>query len=580
MKIVCQSCSANYKIADEKVQGKKVFKIKCKKCGEDILVRGTDLPAEAAPADAAGGVSSEAVWHAVVNGDQQGPYTAGQVQAMFHEGTVDNETYVWREGFEGWLPIAQVDELAVLLGPPASLSDAFPAASEPAPAGADLFASLVPPTASEPAPAASSGLFGALDGDAATKVSASVTAKTRPVKAAGGDLFAVEVRQQEAAKPLFAEEPAGAKEVPKGEQLTGQRNENSVLFSLATLQQLSGDEKPAAGGAPMAGTASGDSSGLIDINKLSGAIHNERGGKKSSVDDILSVGASSGLGAPLAAPVLAPMALPAVPVAAPVAAPAPEPQRSSPMVWIGVAAILAAGGVAAAFILKSHSEPTPPPQVAAAPTPAAPAAMDPNAVTPPPAAPTAAPTAPAANPAAPAAEPAAPAANPAPAAAAHAPERSRDRDRERPRTTASAPPPPTAAPAAPAARPAPAPARPRAAAGSVSDLMEAVVAGRPAAGAAPAAAAPSSDLPLRPDRTAVIAALRGAGPSVRSCGSGQGGVATVTIVFNSRGEVNTATVAPPVTGAQASCVASAVRRVHVPAFSQPTFSVTYPFALQ
>jgi hypothetical protein len=36
----------------------------------------------------------------------------------------------------------------------------------------------------------------------------------------------------------------------------------------------------------------------------------------------------------------------------------------------------------------------------------------------------------------------------------------------------------------------------------------------------------------------------------------------------------------PVTGAQASCVASAVRRVHVPAFSQPTFSVTYPFALQ
>ncbi len=149
MKIVCQSCSATYKIADEKVQGKKVFKIKCKKCGEDILVRGTDLPAEASAADAGGG-SSDAVWHAVVNGDQQGPYTAGQVQTMFHEGTVDNETYVWREGFEGWLPIAQVDELAVLLGPPASLSDAFPAASEPAPAGADLFASLVPPTVSEP----------------------------------------------------------------------------------------------------------------------------------------------------------------------------------------------------------------------------------------------------------------------------------------------------------------------------------------------------------------------------------------------------------------------------------------------
>ncbi len=39
MKIVCQSCSTQYSIADDKVQGKKVFKIRCKKCGEDILVR-------------------------------------------------------------------------------------------------------------------------------------------------------------------------------------------------------------------------------------------------------------------------------------------------------------------------------------------------------------------------------------------------------------------------------------------------------------------------------------------------------------------------------------------------------------
>lgn len=108
--------------------------------------------------------------------------------------------------------------------------------------------------------------------------------------------------------------------------------------------------------------------------------------------------------------------------------------------------------------------------------------------------------------------------------------------------------------------------------------MNQVVAGRPAASAA--APAPASNLPAVPDRSAVIAALRGAGSSVRSCGTGQGGVATVTIVFNSRGEVNTATVAAPVTGAQASCVTSAVRRVHVPAFSRPTFSVTYPFALQ
>ena len=39
MKIVCENCAAKYSIADEKVKGK-AFKIRCKKCGESIVVRG------------------------------------------------------------------------------------------------------------------------------------------------------------------------------------------------------------------------------------------------------------------------------------------------------------------------------------------------------------------------------------------------------------------------------------------------------------------------------------------------------------------------------------------------------------
>jgi predicted Zn finger-like uncharacterized protein len=49
MKIVCDACSAKYSIADEKVQGK-VFKIRCKKCSNIIVVRGTGGAEEAAPA--------------------------------------------------------------------------------------------------------------------------------------------------------------------------------------------------------------------------------------------------------------------------------------------------------------------------------------------------------------------------------------------------------------------------------------------------------------------------------------------------------------------------------------------------
>ena len=131
MKIVCQSCGKNYKIADEKVQGKKAFKIKCKNCGADILVRGLDAEqVEAPPEDeatramsteAAMGLSgmpeadAEPIWHAVVQGEQQGPYSVPQVQEMLATGAIDAETYVWRDGFDGWLPLREVAELAVVL---------------------------------------------------------------------------------------------------------------------------------------------------------------------------------------------------------------------------------------------------------------------------------------------------------------------------------------------------------------------------------------------------------------------------------------------------------------------------------
>ena len=39
MKIICDSCSTKYSIADEKVRGK-VFKIKCKKCSHIIVANG------------------------------------------------------------------------------------------------------------------------------------------------------------------------------------------------------------------------------------------------------------------------------------------------------------------------------------------------------------------------------------------------------------------------------------------------------------------------------------------------------------------------------------------------------------
>lgn len=46
MKITCDTCAMKYAIADDKIRGRRV-KIRCKRCGESIVVRGDRLPAPA-----------------------------------------------------------------------------------------------------------------------------------------------------------------------------------------------------------------------------------------------------------------------------------------------------------------------------------------------------------------------------------------------------------------------------------------------------------------------------------------------------------------------------------------------------
>jgi predicted Zn finger-like uncharacterized protein len=132
MKIVCDSCSAKYSIADEKVAGKS-FKIRCKKCGAAIVVRGDQQGA----ADAGAGgydYGGEAVWHAVVEGDQQGPFTPAQLGQMISEEKIGWDAYVWREGFDDWKPAQDIEELVQAImnpgGAPAAEADPF---SEAAP---------------------------------------------------------------------------------------------------------------------------------------------------------------------------------------------------------------------------------------------------------------------------------------------------------------------------------------------------------------------------------------------------------------------------------------------------------------
>jgi predicted Zn finger-like uncharacterized protein len=310
MKIVCDSCGTKYSIADEKVRGK-VFKIRCKKCSHIIVVRGGESAPEAAAPAAEGG------WHLVIDGEQVGPIADADVRTKIERGEVKGDTYTWKEGFADWVKLSAVPEFAALVA-----EDVAGAA-----AGGDLFtagagASAAPTNGTERArrqSGAGRSLFGG--GGGASDVFAAPAASSR-----GGDLFgsaAAAPASEESRWPSSGAAAAGH-DGGRVESLTGQRHENSVLFSLSNLQSLAMPAaKPASSAAASPSVTEG--SGLIDIRAMAastlGAPTNDShtfGGGGGAVDDLPSFGAFSP-----AAPVLLPL-----------------PSNSGPPTWVYVALVL------------------------------------------------------------------------------------------------------------------------------------------------------------------------------------------------------------------------------------------------
>ena len=646
MKIVCDNCTTKYSIADEKVRGK-VFKIKCKKCSHIIVVKGEPTTGEGHPAGfdqketrvfdysgfegqrgaqasasgaasapaAASAAASEAaadpIWHLVIDREQVGPLTLGELEAKWDSGEIDGNTYAWREGFGDWQRLAAIDELAHVAGRASKAAGAdtadtagmfgtatsTPAAGSPHPTRADptdLFAGAGSSTEDE----TSSELFGGGGGGdraaAASSPASIFSSSSGPTSPRRSGV------SQAAKEDLFGSGIAEPVQRADVRPMTAQRNENSVLFSLNNLSALAAGEPSAprassgggggglgSFGASTTGDRGAEGSGLIDIRAMAqmtlGAAKRDEGPRPSRAsEDDLPVFSASSFSAP-AAGVLLPTVQPS--------------SNRLVYVFMGVVGLLAlAAIVLVAVILLGKKDPA----AALAEDPAALATSDPartetpppSSATPPASRPPSSATPPAATPpstAAPAATPPSrteekpPASTPPP----------RPTETRRPTTA----PRPTAEPSRPTeTRPTPAPPveaaprpsepAPRPATQKCDEVACLVTPDLPCCPKRGSSSRPSSggdsSLPDRLEQADIIAGMKAVNGRVMACNDRTRvpGTFKVKVTVGADGSVNSATAGPPVQGTAAeSCVESAVKGAR---FKRTKNSITfnYPYTFR
>jgi predicted Zn finger-like uncharacterized protein len=307
MKITCQSCQSKYNVADEKVQGK-IVKIRCRKCGATIVVNGTGGAAAGtngttADAGAAGG----AQWHVNIGDNDQRTMTMPELVDAYNAGVVTQDTFIWTDGMDDWKPLAEVEPVVSALHASASqMAVGTPGAFETPGLDAAAAAAAAPMAAAHISEAPQSmGGGDPYGGGAGYAAAAAAPVAAEPRRAAvakrearGRDLFATNVGDEiQTSAPAV---PEAMEAAPAAGGLTGQRNENSVLFSLAVLTKNADQRAP-----QDQTTANKEDSGLIDLKALAAKAESVRPPAGAGGDvftaPIGGLGVGSSLGAPVGA---------------------------------------------------------------------------------------------------------------------------------------------------------------------------------------------------------------------------------------------------------------------------------------
>jgi len=376
MKIVCDACQAKYSIADEKIQGK-AFKIRCKKCNHIIVVKtagegaaatsaahAAEKPKAAVVPAAAAPAPDQGVWHVVVDGEQVGPLTEAEVKDRLRQGKINSDTLVWKEGFADWMQLSTVPDLTAILARITRHPVAKSAVREPARASSSMRAVAAGPAESDPfaaqtviTPSGTADLFASATAPSAVPA---------PVAPAPSSPFLFGGSAAPTSEPVASKSPGNG---VGATQLTGQRNENSVLFSLSNLEALAMPSR-SAGIRPPSGSSNTEGSGLIDIRSMAAMTLSDGGPGESRRSNEALPTFSTPQFSPVA-PVLLPMS------------------TSGPPKWVyPVLGLLAVGILVLGYGIYKVAAAPPPgqPVVVVAPPPPPPAPQPAPASNPPPAA--------------------------------------------------------------------------------------------------------------------------------------------------------------------------------------------------
>jgi predicted Zn finger-like uncharacterized protein len=140
MIVDCHSCGATYNISDEKVRGRRV-RVRCKSCGEGIIVDGMRLDAEDAtrvyapnfepaaytagreeatrvmsvPSSSRFGEPGPEDWTVNISDSEQRIMRLDEIVNGYASGLVSDSAYVWKDGMADWLPLNEVPEIRAAL---------------------------------------------------------------------------------------------------------------------------------------------------------------------------------------------------------------------------------------------------------------------------------------------------------------------------------------------------------------------------------------------------------------------------------------------------------------------------------